>query len=89
MGQCNRKRDAYIPAVYSVSSEEGKVMARGHAGLHLSRELMEDQRKSALDWLLKGRKPEKMNPVNLPAEIRVTMRDQINGGYRNRQRRDS
>lgn len=66
----NKKVDGEDVHLYKVVT---KKPIRGHGGLYLCPHAMEEDRKSALDWLLKGRIPEPMNPVKIKVKpIQVT-----------------
>jgi hypothetical protein len=59
---------------------------RGHAGTHLDSDHERDQAASGLAWLLKGRTPERLNPVRVKIETRrVAWREQVNAMYRAKQ----
>lgn len=72
--------------VYSVPVSLSSA-PRGHAGTNYNPADQEEARKSALDWLLKGRKPEPMNVrrvvmVDQPRCVRAIMNDSVKAARR-------
>ena len=49
----------------------GGGKARGHAGTHIDTAHEAERAATGLDWLLKGRKPERMNPVRAVAPVKA------------------
>jgi hypothetical protein len=72
------------PVVYAMPARLGSnAKGRGHAGTHLDLDHERDQAASGLAWLLKGRTPERLNPVRVKIETRrVAWREQTAAIYR-------
>lgn len=62
----------YCPTIYSMpSGNAGSGRARGHAGTNFDPAAQAEERKNALAWLLKGRKPEGMNPAKIKINVKL------------------
>ena len=69
--QANRPAYGAPVLVYSMPvGYAGGGKARGHAGTHVDKAHEADRASTGLDWLLKGRKPERMNPVQAVAPVK-------------------
>lgn len=62
----------YCPTVYSMpAGTAGSGRGRGHAGTNYDQATQAEERKNALAWLLKGRKPERMNPAKIRVNVKL------------------
>lgn len=61
----------YCPTIYSMpAGTVGSGRAHWHVGTNYDPDAQAHERKSALSWLLKGRKPERMNPAKIKVNVR-------------------
>jgi hypothetical protein len=70
--QSNRPAYGAPVLVYSMPASHARVgKALGHAGTHIDKAHEAERAATGLDWLLKGRKPERMNPVRAVVPVKA------------------